>query len=299
MLKNLTNDIITSYQTPFKTVMTLSPEESIGLDPRIIPCIKLSSSTAVSFRKEFPRICGSARQFVIYWDEPYFDDALCELLVHSIFSTSYLFISGRPVLVFGTDIPVAAAEVILKKLEVVMASQGIHKLLPWQDVTIEQGSDRLSQPVFINHTTLLKNDWLQKNLFSDLRSMTGHVIMEFDNPVEAFEARELLDNACKSFLAKQPLISNSVNDYLSLQNRVAQLSAAHQQLNERFSGAEKTIDVIRTKYKDDYENLFKWYHNEYEILPLWYKRFGHILKVMMGKRSFRSLFSDDVKKYKN
>jgi len=35
------------------------------------------------------------------------------------------------------------------------------------------------------------------------------------------------------------------------------------------------------------------------VLPLWYKRLGHIIKVVMGKRSFKSLFSDKVKKYRD
>lgn len=34
----------------------------------------------------------------------------------------------------------------------------------------------------------------------------------------------------------------------------------------------------------------EWYNKEYEILPKWYKRVGHIVKVAQGKRSFRSLF---------
>ena len=46
----------------------------------------------------------------------------------------------------------------------------------------------------------------------------------------------------------------------------------------------------------EYYDLREWYHGEYEILPLWYKRLGHIIKVLIGKRTFRSLFSDNVKK---
>jgi hypothetical protein len=42
-----------------------------------------------------------------------------------------------------------------------------------------------------------------------------------------------------------------------------------------------------------------FYNREYETLPLWYKRLGHIVKVLSGKRTFRSLFRDDVKKYKD
>jgi hypothetical protein len=299
MLINLTDDIITSYKTPFRTVMTLLPEDSVGLAPGVIPCIRLSLSTSGSFRREFSRISAESEHFLIRWDEGNFDEALCELLVHSIFTSSYLYINSRPVLLFGAGISAHSADVIFQRLATEIALQGIPELLLWQDNVIEQGTDRLSQPAFINHNTLLNNDWLQTHVFRDLRSLTGHVIIDFNGREQASETQQLLDNACKTFLAKQPLIANSLNDYLSLQDRVAQLSSEHQQLVERFSGAEKTIGVIRTKYKDDYENLFKWYHNEYEILPLWYKRFGHILKVIMGKRSFRSLFSDDVKKYKN
>jgi hypothetical protein len=53
-----------------------------------------------------------------------------------------------------------------------------------------------------------------------------------------------------------------------------------------------------TRYKRQVTELQNFYNNEYEILPIWYKRFGHILKVIMGKRTFRSLFNDNVKKYK-
>jgi hypothetical protein len=51
------------------------------------------------------------------------------------------------------------------------------------------------------------------------------------------------------------------------------------------------------RYKRQMAELMKFYKNEYEILPTWYKRLGHIVKVLMGKRTFRSLFDDKVKKY--
>jgi hypothetical protein len=43
----------------------------------------------------------------------------------------------------------------------------------------------------------------------------------------------------------------------------------------------------------------KFYHYEYEILPMWFKQLGHIIKVLMGKRSFRSLYDDKAPKYKD
>jgi glycosyltransferase involved in cell wall biosynthesis len=43
------------------------------------------------------------------------------------------------------------------------------------------------------------------------------------------------------------------------------------------------------------EKIKEWYRKEYEELPLWYKRFGHLLKVLKGKRSLKSLFSKSEK----
>jgi hypothetical protein len=51
--------------------------------------------------------------------------------------------------------------------------------------------------------------------------------------------------------------------------------------------------------EQEYYDLKTWYHDEYEVLPLWYKRMGHIIKVLKGKRSFRSLFTDNIKKKGN
>lgn len=53
------------------------------------------------------------------------------------------------------------------------------------------------------------------------------------------------------------------------------------------------------KDQDEALKIDNFYYNEYEILPLWYKKIGHIIKVVTGKRTFRSLFDNNVKKYKN
>jgi hypothetical protein len=68
-------------------------------------------------------------------------------------------------------------------------------------------------------------------------------------------------------------------------------------LNEQLCN---TKDFLRYYQKNDNsKEVNDFYHYEYEILPLWYKRLGHIIKVIMGKRTLRSLFNDNVKKYKN
>ena len=56
------------------------------------------------------------------------------------------------------------------------------------------------------------------------------------------------------------------------------------------------LSLSKSVQQKEYYEVLDWYHKEYETLPLWYKRLGHIIKVIMGKRSFRSLFNDKIKK---
>ena len=58
------------------------------------------------------------------------------------------------------------------------------------------------------------------------------------------------------------------------------------------------LSLSKKIQEKEYYDVLNWYRNEYEILPRWYKRLGHILKVLMGKRTFKSLFDKNAPKYK-
>ena len=49
---------------------------------------------------------------------------------------------------------------------------------------------------------------------------------------------------------------------------------------------QNQIDIERNRANA----ILEWYRKEYEILPRWYKKFGHVIKVFKGKRTFKSLF---------
>jgi hypothetical protein len=69
-------------------------------------------------------------------------------------------------------------------------------------------------------------------------------------------------------------------------------------LNEKELANQKQYqDILRSQHST--RQLQDYYNNEYEILPKWYKQMGHVLKVIMGKRTLKSLFRDDVKKYRD
>lgn len=60
---------------------------------------------------------------------------------------------------------------------------------------------------------------------------------------------------------------------------------------------EQNLRFYLTMQKKERADTLKWYYYEYEVLPTWFKQLGHIVKVIIGKRSFKSLFNDNVKKH--
>jgi hypothetical protein len=81
-----------------------------------------------------------------------------------------------------------------------------------------------------------------------------------------------------------------------LNKELGQLRTKYASTEAELHYQKQYLEILRSDHPT--REIQDYYTREYEILPLWYKRFGHLLKVFTGKRTFRSLFRDDVKKYK-
>jgi glycosyltransferase involved in cell wall biosynthesis len=56
--------------------------------------------------------------------------------------------------------------------------------------------------------------------------------------------------------------------------------------------ANKLLLKENPKLARQFNKPISWYYKEYEVLPLWFKRLGHILKILQNNRSWRSIFSN-------
>ncbi len=108
----------------------------------------------------------------------------------------------------------------------------------------------------------------------------------------------------KALATEETLFEQAHASLFIFQQENRQLLKQVQQLEQLCQSAQQEINnqvahnqILRSASQAT--ALQNYYNNEYEVLPLWYKRVGHILKVFMGKRSFKSLFSDKAKKYKD
>ena len=112
--------------------------------------------------------------------------------------------------------------------------------------------------------------------------------------------------------------SEIIQSKLSCENEFKTMHPSKHAFLEKYHQLKSTIPVLEEKLKRTTEDLInqktylnllrdedeankinRFYYYEYEILPKWYKQLGHIIKVLIGKRNFRSLFNSNIKKYKN
>jgi glycosyltransferase involved in cell wall biosynthesis len=105
----------------------------------------------------------------------------------------------------------------------------------------------------------------------------------------------ILNSNGPSINIDNPTFEESFVDPALLWKRISQLEKANKALLNQTgdTGTNNLSDEDAGPGEWEFANGSKlqeikaWYHKEYEILPLWYKRFGHLIKIAMGKRKFR------------
>jgi hypothetical protein len=135
------------------------------------------------------------------------------------------------------------------------------------------------------------------------RWITGYMSLMVPLPVHLIISGDDFDDALHNYrnlLTGESAISTTRNYQIA--STLYEMNGRLEDLRQKLmlqQVHEKNIQLYLDIQKKDLAKALDWYQHEYEINPLWYKQFGHIIKVMMGKRSFRSLFNDNVKKYKD
>ena len=142
-----------------------------------------------------------------------------------------------------------------------------------------QGND-----VFHNYEDHLKNKFLNNR----------YIGIKTDGFIEVIEKLRAAEH---TLLTEVPLQYKILQEHKNKENQIIKLQEELRLTKIDLENQKTYLKVI--KDADEAGKIDRFYFNEYEILPLWYKKFGHLLKVLMGKRSFRSLFDNNVKKYKD
>jgi hypothetical protein len=146
-------------------------------------------------------------------------------------------------------------------------------------------SDLLSsRPESLHICTYYKDDRSLKSLI-ELR-IRAEIFMKSKRGVAYYLIKQLQEK--QNEISENQLVIKNISNDLATKNEYLSFL-----LGKFIETEQETIGLNSSM------QIRKFYHWEYEILPSWYKKIGHIIKVLMGKRTFRSLFNDNVKKYKD
>lgn len=223
--------------------------------------------------------------------QPLPEDSL-RFITSFLFIPSYLQIRNTPVInLYGESHELLQQSA--SHLSGYLSSQGIQScsinelLPPGEPVTPE--NNRLFQ----DEKTLVQ--YYESLLHSDLY-VTMNVFFHASSKEACQSAFGSLQQAEKNFKEQSPAIYSLLWQNNLLQNELHSLRSLYAGTSAELNNQRQYVEVLRSDHAT--KEIQDYYTNEYEILPLWYKRFGHILKVLTGKRTFQSLYRDDVKKYK-
>lgn len=131
--------------------------------------------------------------------------------------------------------------------------------------------------------------------FKEVSQIAGaHFIIEVDDIGSVPEIQ-------KAFLEMEQQLAATHPKMYAAYMQLLQTTTELEETKEQLQLSHKQLDSLKQynailKSEEQTRRILEFYHSEYEVLPLWYKRFGHILKVITGKRSLKSLFDDEAKK---
>jgi hypothetical protein len=209
-------------------------------------------------------------------------------LVSFLFLATYLRIGNRPVINLIGDTPalLSATETSIRNY---CSGQGMDDILI-NTITGQSKTSRLAsspENVIESYNELLKIiDFGKGTLFIPVFPET--------NPTDLLKT---LKEADHSLYKTTPRLFDLYEKNRLLEKENADLRRRNS-FNERELEHQKQYqEILRSQHST--RELQDYYNHEYEVLPKWYKRIGHLVKVMMGKRTFKSLFRDDVKKFRN
>jgi hypothetical protein len=221
------------------------------------------------------------------------NDSYIENIISLFFQPSYFLADDKPV-VFLSAKPAWHAG-FFEKLSEKCRNQGLSVLLlqAKNGKSIDKAGDQFVYEVTssgINYGAIIEN-WLSQCL-EDKNPREIHFLFGRSEPGLA----EILDEIQK----KEMELHNTEHYKFAnlVYNKQKLIEKYRKELDMKVSTEKNTQLYLSMQKKQTADNV-EWYHHEYEILPTWYKRLGHIIKVLMGRRTFRSLFNDKAKKYKD
>ncbi|MEO5562808.1 MAG: hypothetical protein ABIR18_05215 [Chitinophagaceae bacterium] len=226
--------------------------------------------------------------------EPKTNEALIEIIITIFFQPCYYMSDYHPV-IFLSD-KSATVSGFLEQLNEKAKKQGLRDILILEPASWKNTSNSFASfsywitDITTDYTGLVKK-WFEQNLRKSNFGEIHLLVPEKENPALA-----ILDDLRKK---EEAISGTEIYVMASVLYEKEKLIEEYRHKLLLKTISEKDMQIYLSVQKEERKTGLNWYYHEYEVLPRWYKQFGHVIKVIMGNRSFKSLFSDSVKKHKD
>ena len=115
--------------------------------------------------------------------------------------------------------------------------------------------------------------------------------LKSDNAILRFK----LESSAEALKLIRVESANYISEVSRLRNEVDLLSQSGRVTSVNVN--QEVVSQLQTQINQEHnraDEILAWYQREYEVLPIWYKKFGHIIKVLKGKRTLKSLFKKKI-----
>ena len=150
------------------------------------------------------------------------------------------------------------------------------------------------------------SEWYLRTL-QDMGSAL-YLFYPYESPESALEISDQRIRIESSLKSENPLLHKLIASGIEFSRKKQELESVISVLKADIASKTEYLDFLTGKNASGElgsttemvasMKIKKFYHQEYEVLPLWYKRVGHIIKVLTRKRTLRSLYDDKAPKYK-
>lgn len=208
-------------------------------------------------------------------------------IIAFLFFSNYHKPGGLPIILVDGD-NMAIIKAGIEQLHKTATEQGFLTINITLASTLPEVFSSTSQPAIIE----TYRSWLQSTTVT-----TDALYVSIAQPADINNIHLALKAEEQLFNEQNPGLFSLKAQNRELNKQITQLELFNKAAQQEISNQVSHNQILRSSSQAT--ALQNYYNNEYEVLPLWFKRLGHVVKALIGKRSFKSLYSNKVKKYKD
>jgi hypothetical protein len=197
--------------------------------------------------------------------------------------TSFLFLPGYTRL--EMQLPLSfisddkeALESAATTTEKYLTSQGITKIRV--NKILREDEDETNGYARLWSLGSLENNY--QGLLNSEQYYNQSVFLHVEDKQELNDAIGILQRTEQDFREKNPRLYRLIEMMQQQAREMGSLQHQHTALEAELIYQQQHNEILRATHPA--KQLQEYYNAQYEVLPTWYKRFGHVLKIITGKR---------------